>query len=270
MENVLKSNKKVFGTKEWAVKNVNFISGCQHDCKYCYSKEMAIRFRRKTPDNWKKEEVRIKDLEKNYKKYKGRIMIPSSHDITPVNLESTFIILNKLLLSGNDVLIVTKPHFECINKICERFEKFKKQILFRFSIGSNDSSVLKFWEPGATDFQERLNCLKFAHKQGFETSVSCEPMLDYKIDDLIKIIIPFVTNSIWIGKANFLLKRMKTNGINDKISIEKAKELHEWQSNKRNIKNLYTKYKNNPKIKWKESLKKILDIKISRINGLDT
>jgi len=30
-------------------------------------------------------------------------------------------------------------------------------------------------------------------------------------------------------------------------------------------KNYTSKYKNNPKIKWKESLKKILDIKISRI-----
>ena len=41
----------VFGTYEWAVKNFNIVSGCSHNCKYCYSKEMAIRFKRKTPDS---------------------------------------------------------------------------------------------------------------------------------------------------------------------------------------------------------------------------
>ena len=36
-----KAPKRLFGTKEWADVNFNFINGCTHDCKYCYSKEMA-------------------------------------------------------------------------------------------------------------------------------------------------------------------------------------------------------------------------------------
>lgn len=50
--------KNVFGTKEWAVFNENLISGCEHHCHYCYAKEMAVRFKRKSPENWRKEELR--------------------------------------------------------------------------------------------------------------------------------------------------------------------------------------------------------------------
>jgi DNA repair photolyase len=265
----LKKKKKIFGTKEWAVKNINFINGCKHNCKYCYSKEMAIRFNRKTPENWEIEVVRSKDVEKKYSKYDGRVMFPSSHDITPDHLRDALIVLKKLLEAGNEVLIVTKPHLICIDTLCKTFKKFRRQILFRFTIGSSVSSVLKFWEPNAPSFEERLDCLKKAHKLGFETSVSCEPMLDSKVDKLIDVIIPFVSNSIWIGKANFLHKRMKTNGVKDKLSYKKAKELEDWQENKDNILKLYEKYKDNPKIKWKESIKKVLGIEIATDDGMD-
>jgi len=79
----MKNNKQVFGTTEWAVCNANFISGCSNDCKYCYAKEMAIRFKRKTPENWKVEEVNLTKYNKRFKKVEGQIMFPSSHDLTP-------------------------------------------------------------------------------------------------------------------------------------------------------------------------------------------
>jgi hypothetical protein len=84
-------------------------------------------------------------------------------------------------------------------------------------------------------------------------------MLDYNIERLINKIIPFITDSIWIGNANFLLKRLKTNGITDLETIQKANELMKWQSNKDNILKIYNLYKNNKKIKWKDSIQKILD-----------
>ena len=60
----MKKDKQVFGTTEWATKNANFISGCIHNCKYCYSKEMAIRFKRKTSGNWAVEEINHNNLKK--------------------------------------------------------------------------------------------------------------------------------------------------------------------------------------------------------------
>jgi len=247
-------NTKVFGTKEWADFNYNIINGCLHDCKYCYSKEMAIRFKRKTPLNWKIEELRVKDLNKSIKMTGRLIMFPSSHDITIKHLDESILIINKLLKAGNSLLIVTKPDIICIKRICETFEAYKGNILFRFTISSSDSNILKFWEPFAPSFEVRFESLKHAFENGFNTSVSCEPMLDYNVEQLIDSILPYITDSIWLGKANFLFKRLKTNGINDKVTIQKANELIQWQSNKENIFKLYNVYKDNVKIKWKDSL----------------
>jgi len=264
----MKNKKEVFGTYEWAVENANFINGCQHDCKYCYSKEMAIRFKRKTTDNWNQEEVNLVQLKKKAKKADGYIMFPSSHDITPINLKYTVSFLRKLLEAGNNVLIVTKPHFEVIEKICSIFTEYKSNILFRFTVGSINTNTLKFWEPNAPDYYERKKCIIHAFQNGYSTSISCEPMLDNTTIELVNDLYPYVTNSIWIGKANFLLRRLKMNGVTDIETLKQANDLISLQSDE-NIRILYNELCNNPKIKWKESIKKVLQIEISTIKGLD-
>ncbi len=265
----INTNRKcVFGTHEWAEHNVNFINGCKHDCKYCYSKEMAIRFRRKTPEDWKNENIREKTLRKIFKRFDGKIMFPSSHDIHPDNLKETIYFLGKILKVGNSVLLVTKPHLICIKTICKNFRDFKENILFRFTIGSSNTEILKFWEPGAPDFPERFESLKLAFNNGFKTSVSSEPMLDENIEDVVKKVSPFVTDYIWIGKVNFLIKRLKINGYKDNTTLKRAKELIEFQSDN-NILDLYEILKNNKKVKWKESIKKVVGLKIPIEKGLD-
>lgn len=260
--------KKVFGTCEWATENANFISGCIHDCKYCYSKEMAIRFKRKTPENWAEEELNLKQLKKKFKKTDGYIMFPSSHDISPKNLEFSIVFLKNLLKNNNNILIVTKPHLEVITEICRKFNNYKNNLLFRFTIGSSNTDTLKFWEPNAPSFEERLNSLKLAFDLGYKTSVSCEPILDIYTEALIAKIMPFVTDAIWIGKPNFLLRRLKMNGIKDKETIKKAEELNANLSDSW-VLDLYDCYKDHPKIKWKESIKKIVKIEIPTTKGLD-
>lgn len=260
--------KRAFGTYEWASCNANFISGCKHDCKYCYSKEMAIRFGRKTNHNWKNEEVNKERLSKIFKKNNGTIMYPSSHDIHPDHLNESLMFLRNILSHGNNVLVVSKPHYKCIKKICTQFDRNKVNIMFRFSIGSIDSDVLKFWEPGAPDFTERLKSLKYAYSNGFKTSVSCEPMLDNNISAVIEKVLPYVTDTIWLGKANFLLRRLKTNKCTDNETIRRAHKLIEWQSSE-NIMSLYERYRKEKKIKWKESIKKIVGLELSKQKGLD-
>ena len=71
------------GTKEWASSNVNICKGCFNDCVYCYAKRMGIRFKRNTLENWKFMVINEKAVSKGYGKRKGRIMFPTSHDITP-------------------------------------------------------------------------------------------------------------------------------------------------------------------------------------------
>lgn len=275
LDNIQKTNgpnsaqsTAVFGTQEWASCNANYISGCRHNCKYCYSKAMAIRFGRKTAASWKNEVVRKSSLNRKFNRVDGTIMFPSSHDIHPDHLAQSLIFLRNILLPGNRVLIVTKPHLECISAICGEYYQYQDNILFRFTIGSSDSKTLRFWEPGAPDFQERLKSLKYAYEHGFQTSVSCEPMLDGHIEDVIEKVSPFVTDSIWLGKANSLFRRLKINGEYDQETLDKANHLYKLQSDQRII-DTYLRYRTHPKIKWKESIKKIVGIDIPTEKGLD-
>jgi len=253
------NNQGIKKNREWAEKSENIISGCAHDCKYCYAKTIAVQNKLNTPANWKNEVVRNSDLlKKGFRKRNDLIMFPSSHDITPGHLQENMTFLGNILAAGNKVLIVSKPHFNCIKAICDVFFPFKDNILFRFTIGSADSAVLKFWEPNAPDFEERLESLKYAFNAGYETSVSCEPMLDDNIDQVIAAVLPYVTETIWLGKPNQLMERLSINGFkNDQVTMNSALRLMGIFSDEYLIK-LYYRYLNNPKIRWKYSIKDVI------------
>jgi len=93
-------------------------------------------------------------------------------------------------------------------------------------------------------------------------------MLDKHPDIIIKELEEFITDSIWLGKPNFLLRRLKINGQLDVTASKKAKDLIE-SLNDEFIYNLYENYKDNPKVKWKESLKKVLKLEIPVIAGFE-
>jgi len=155
---------KTLGTKEWAVKNVNFSVGCENNCKYCYAKAMAYRFGRiKNREEWEYMRNKPEMAKKRFKKVEGWIMSPSSHDITEKNVDLAIDVFRNILIAGNKLLIVTKPRFECIKKICVSLDPYRKQILFRFTIGSNNTLTLRYWETNASGFEERLASLRFAH-----------------------------------------------------------------------------------------------------------
>jgi DNA repair photolyase len=255
------------GTNEWSIASANFITGCEHNCLYCYSREIASRNNRKTKDNWKEETIRPKNLNKKWKLHEGgRIMFPSSHDITPQNLSESIQFLKNILLPGNQVLIVSKPHLECIKTICDEFAAFKEKILFRFTIGSSDNATLKFWEPGAPSFEERLSALKYAYESGYATSISCEPMLDNNISSVVNEVRPFVTHSIWLGKMSKMKQRLEMNTLITDELKEKANQLYKWQSDDE-IKGLYEKYKNDPLIRWKGDIKTVVGLPIGKIGS---
>lgn len=254
------------GTQEWAVKTVNCCTGCSHDCIYCYAKGMAVRFKQVTPEQWQLERIRQKDVDKAYKKFDGQVMFPSSHDITPNNLDACMKVLGKLLASGNQVLVVSKPHLECIQAICNEFQKYKDQILFRFTIGSCDDLILSYWEPGAPCYEERKTCLEFAYSAGFKTSVSVEPMLDSaNIDTLIRELSPYVTHSIWFGTLNHSSRFRKGA---DEILRRTIEDVERGQTDEA-IKAIYARHKNNPLIRWKKEIKKLVGIPIPEKNGMD-
>jgi len=219
---------------------------------------MSIKYKQTTKDNWERPVIRLNDVKKKISKWnESLVMFPSSHDITPNNIEEAMIVLRKILEADNEVLIVSKPHYDCIKRICDEFAGYKNKILFRFTIGSYDNEVLKFWEPNAPDLKERMKSLKYAFNSGYNTSVSCEPMMDNRVDKVIDAVRPYVTETIWVGKVNLLWSRLERNtDMNDKL-VKMAKQLEQWQTDD-NILLLYSKYKNDPVIRWKDSIQKVV------------
>lgn len=271
---------------QWATKSVNCCTGCSHDCLYCYAKSMAIRFKQVTAAQWPLERIRAHDVDRKHRKYDGRVMFPSSHDITPNNLDACMAVLEKLLVAGNDVLIVSKPHLECIHKICEAFGHYRDEfrivkcddqsgiidefrvyrIVFRFSIGAVDDQILKFWEPNAPSYEERKAALKYAFDAGFQTSVSAEPMLDAgNIDLLVADLMPFITDSFWIGEMNHIGGFSKYSG---KQICNEVNRIRAGQTAAA-LQKIYDRYKDDPMIKWKNGIKKVLGLPMATVPGLD-
>lgn len=203
---------KTAGTKEWANSNINIYSGCSNDCRYCYAKRMAIRFKRKTDENWHEMEENTEQMLKilHIKKRNGTIMFPSSHDITPETVCSYIVALLSILEAGNRVLIVSKANPICIQKLVDVIGlAYFDQVEFRITIGSKSNNLLKFWEPNAPTFEERLESIKIVYNAGFKVSLSIEPYLDSQPTDLMDLIgsvYPFVSE-IWIGKMSGISRK---------------------------------------------------------------
>lgn len=260
--------KPAHGTAEWAVHNINIDSGCPNRCRYCYAESMAIRFGRKTPDTWGSPTTDLTRVNGKYGKKSGRIMFPTSHDIHPANIDACLTVLLKMLASGNDVLVVSKPRLGCIQRLCEQLTPYRHQVTFRFTMGSADNGVLSAWEPDAPTFEERLASLAHAFTSGYQTSVSCEPMLDTNIDDVIRQVRPFISDSIWLGKASNLLAVTANNCPGDSRVRLMALNLIAMMTDS-HIHDLYRRYQNDPIIKWKDSLKNVLGLERPTAKGLD-
>ena len=260
------SSKPVSGTKEWASHNVNCYNGCRHGCVYCYARREAVRFKRMTAEQWANEKPRPMEIQKKRALRDGGIMFPTTHDINPSNLSDCQVVLSKLVQAGNKVLVVSKPHLTCIETICNQMVAYKEQIMFRFSIGLMDDELRAFWEPEAPNFSERLASLRHAFEAGYQTSVSAEPLLEpWSVRTLVDRIRPFVSHSIWIGKANQLRQRTSWKLPADHPEIVR---LLSWQTDEK-VLEIYEMFKKDPLIRWKDSYKKVIGLDRPDTPGLD-
>lgn len=239
------------GTREWADFTFNCIKGCGNDCRYCYAKVMAKRFGRATDNAWKRMKIRKDVFKKDFRKLPGRVMFPSTHDIfeTQPFKDCCFTMLGKLFKSGNEVLITTKPRLKVTKEICREFGQYMKQMQFRFTITSANDELLAFWEPNAPRYKERIDSLKYAYLKQFRTSVSIEPFLDYDPSDLVESITPYVTESIWIGRMNYIPRKT----FSRKVAPFYSKIRRNYT--RVHLQELYNSLKNHPKVRFKDSVK---------------
>jgi len=251
------TEKRNTGTREWAQSTVNCVTGCSHDCRYCYARHNAVdRFKRVAADSWSTMVVRDKDVQKNRGKKQGVIMFPSAHDITPDVLEPCLEVLKKLLDKDNEVLLVSKPHEAVIAEITKRFHSATDLLRFRFTIGSPDDTILKFWEPGAPTFEERRRALGIAFEAGFKTSISAEPLIDPdNVKTLWDELIPYVNWEFWIGKMNKANLRVD---VSDAETRKMMTPILEGQTDER-VMGIYNMFKDEPLVRWKDSYKEVLE-----------
>jgi uncharacterized Fe-S cluster-containing radical SAM superfamily protein len=259
--------RRISGTKEWSVESVNILLGCPHKCRYCYARANALRRRQVLSfEAWGEKYLRLraKEVTKRRVNVGGTVMFPTTHDIVPQFLEPCLEVMERILRAGNRLLVVSKPHLECIRAICERFAEHRAQILFRFSIGAADNAILSYWEPGAPSFEERVECLRHAFQQGFATSVSCEPLLDSPhAAELFGMLAPYVTDSIWIGKMNGIAYRLEPD-----VDPDAVRRIEEGQTDDA-VRRVYAALKDEPQARWKDSYKQVLGLALADEAGLD-
>lgn len=97
--------------------------------------------------------------------------------------------------------------------------------------------------------------------------MSSEPFLDGNIESVVNQTTPYITDAIWIGKANKLAHRLTTNGASQEV-IEWGRKLEAFQ-NDENINDLYECLKDNPKVKWKDSIKQVVGLDRPTEKGLE-
>jgi len=252
--------KPLTGTKEWAAYTYNFALGCAHDCRYCYAREMACRFQRIAPEDWHREQVRPEQVSRPQRLRDGAVMVPTTHDITPVLLPGARTVLRNLLEAGNRLLITTKPHIEVVKDLCLTLTKWKDQVVWRFTIGALDEDLRAYWEPGAPSFAERLDALRLACSMGWRTSISAEPCLDIpRAPELVAAVEDFVTDTIWIGKMNKPRARVIAKSREDAAALL----ILEHQQADEKVRKLYEALKAHPKVRWKDSIRKVVGLEPS-------
>lgn len=252
------ANRFGTGTYEWADQNFNIQFGCPHGCLYCYACANALRFKAiKTREEWLTEKIKPELVSKKWRRTGKVIMFPTTHDITPGNIDACTEALKNMLAPGNRVLIVSKPHFDCIYDLCKALTKYKEQILFRFTIGSISPDTCAFWEPGAPDPSERISALEHAYVEGYQTSVSMEPMLlGYKEAlRVYRTVNKLVTETVWIGKMNKARARVDMSVPDNRFMVERIEHLQRDEA----ILQLVKELGHQPKVRWKDSIKAVIN-----------
>lgn len=253
MQKNFDSQRSGTGTKEWADTNFNITEGCRNNCLYCYAAQMAARFKRRERDLWQEEVLTPNAFITKTPKRTGVVMFPSTHDITPANVHDYSRMAELMLAAGNHLLITSKPRLDIIKLLVRELEPWKEQILFRFTIGTMNTEVAAFWEPGAPTPLERLEALQAAFDAGFRTSISIEPMLG-GVDEAIHVVhkvSPCITDTIWIGKMN---------GGKSRVPAEYhyAVDKIEYQQRDEEILRLVKVLCDQPEIRWKDSIQKVI------------
>lgn len=197
---------------EYGDYTVNFVQGCVHGCKYpCYAFSMAKRFGIvKTYDDWINPVIVSNTLELLDKE------LPKMYNqITNVQLCFT---TDPFMYNYDDVKDMSLNVIKKINSYnipCHiltkgilplELLKTSKINVYGITLVSLDEDFRNSYEPGTSNYVERVKSLKTLHDNGYKTWVSIEPYPTPNIieQDLIEILdaIKFV-DKIVFGRLHY-------------------------------------------------------------------
>lgn len=186
--------------------------GCKHQCKYCYVGPLENRYGRenKPVDIEALFPLDEDKVEKNWRKSNDPkvYFFPSTHDIFFENVKSYVSVCEKIINAGHSVMFVTKPTIRMINEFISNVNasQYKAKLISSMSIfitiTTNKNNLLQQFEPLASKYEERVECLKLLYDAGFNTGIMCEPFLSDPCEyifDLQK----YIRYAITIGPMNY-------------------------------------------------------------------
>jgi hypothetical protein len=93
-------------------------------------------------------------------------------------------------------------------------------------------------------------------------------MLDGHIDRVVTAVESYVTDAIWLGRVNRLRQIVAVNCPGDAEVRRRADELIALHDDDAMLA-LYERYRQHPKIKFKDSIKKVVGLELPTEKGLD-
>lgn len=207
--------------REYSPLALNYFTGCDHGCQYCYVQPMMSRFRKGYNHNDVKINVDYKDIERSAKKMQGcneQILFSFTTDpYTLLENGETRKVLEILNFYGHKVAILTKSGKKYLRDI-DIFKKFGKRIKIGASLTFDNRNHTQIWERNAATPQDRIDGLKEVAENGIITWASFEPtIIPEQSLNLLTQVVPFIDH-VKIGKINNFKGIDKKIDWNDFIS----------------------------------------------------
>ena len=171
--------------REYSPLALNLYLQCTHGCKYCYAPSTMQRARENyfcQPNMPEPRKNVISQLKRELAKDapKKQVLLSFIGDVyceTSDQNATTREALELLNAHHVPVAILTKGGRRCL-KDMDVFKSFGEHIQIGATLTFLDDERSKEWESGAALPEERLETLKTLHKEGIQTFVSFEPVID--------------------------------------------------------------------------------------------
>jgi len=161
---------------------------CEHQCSYCYVTDIAKRYKRAQKDL----SIDKRDLKKDLGKGET-VFVCYTCDLFAKNVPAEWIdaVLAHLCeYPDNRYLLQSKNP--------KRMLKFRKKFPPNVLLGTTiETNRKKYYESKAPSYKKRAKALGKLSKKGFETMVTIEPIFDFDLKPLTKLVV--TANPVWVN-----------------------------------------------------------------------